>query len=251
LAGSGLLVFGGWRVIFGVMASAAALGLVGLTLALPETLAPSARVPVNLRSLLRGAKVLVRDPVFMGLTMIGAFGMSSFFVFISNASFVYTNQFGLTPTQFSIAFAINAIGFFSASQCAAPLGGRFGMVRVMRLAIIGFAAATCTLLVVVAAGFDSLAVVVVGLMLANACLGLVIPTTMVMALDAHGHIAGLASSMGGTIQMVMGGAMMALASLFFNGTTLPMIAAIALCAVLAFATSTWVMGRVGQPNAAQ
>ncbi len=250
LAGSGLMAFGGWRLIFAVIAGAAVLSLLGLSLALPETLASSARVPVNLRSLMRGAKVLFRDPVFMGLTMIGGFGMASFFVFISSASFVYTEQFGLSPTQFSIAFAANAIGFFSSSQIAAPLGAKFGMVRVMRLAIIGFAIATCLLLAVVMAGLGSLAVIIVGLMLANACLGLVIPTTMVMALDEHGDIAGLASSLGGTIQMVTGGVMMVLASLFFDGTALPMIAAITVCALLAFVTSAWVMGRVGQPSAA-
>ena len=35
------------------------------------------------------------------------------------------------------------------------------------------------------------------------------PTTMVMALDPHPDIAGIASSLGGTLQMVTGGVMMA------------------------------------------
>ena len=34
--------------------------------------------------------------------------MASFFVFIASASFVYTEQFGLSPTGFSLAFALNA-----------------------------------------------------------------------------------------------------------------------------------------------
>ena len=67
----------------------------------------------------------------MGLTLIGGFAMSSFFVFIASASFVYTGQFGLSPTGFSLAFALNAIGFFAASQMAASLGERFGMARVV------------------------------------------------------------------------------------------------------------------------
>ena len=70
--------------------------------------------------------------------------------------------------------------------------------------------------------------------MANACLGLVIPTTMVMALDDHGDIAGLASSLGGTLQMLAGGIMITAAAPFFNGTATPMVAAIALCAVAAF-----------------
>ena len=49
------------------------------------------------------------------------------------------------------------------------------------------------------------------------------PTTMVMALDPHPDIAGLASSLGGTLQMLTGGAMMALAGPFFDGTATPMV----------------------------
>ena len=55
-------------------------------------------------------------------------------------------------------------------------------------------------------GFGSLAVIVGMLLLGNAFLGLVVPTTMVMALDPHPDIAGLASSLGGTLQMLTGGA---------------------------------------------
>jgi hypothetical protein len=73
------------------------------------------------------------------------------------------------------------------------------------------------------------------LICANACLGLVIPTAMVMALDEHGDNAGLASSLGGMLQMLAGGVLTMLAGPFFDGTPLPMVAAIAIAAVLSFA----------------
>lgn len=234
LMGSGLILLGGWRVIFGALALMAVFSLLLTGFVLPETLAESRRTPVNLRSMWRGTKVLFRDPVFMGLTFIAGFGMASFFVFIASAAFVYTDQFGLSPTGFSIAFAINAIGFFSASQVAANLGERFGIQRVISWAVTGFMAFTLALLALTLGGFGTLPVIVGFLFMANACLGLVIPTTMVMALDDHGDIAGLASSLGGTLQMLAGGAMITAAAPFFNGTATPMVAAIALCAVAAF-----------------
>ncbi|QEE35949.1 multidrug effflux MFS transporter [Octadecabacter sp. SW4] len=246
LAGSGLLLVGGWRLLFWAMFAAAGASLLVTAFAFRETLTPSLRVAINFMNLRRGARVLLRDPVFMGLTMIGGFGMASFFVFLANAAFVYTDQFGLTPTGFSVAFAVNAIGFFSASQAAGPLGARFGMVAVMRSAIFGFAAIAAALTLVVALGGGTLYVIVAGLALANACLGLVIPTTMVMALDDHGDIAGLASSLGGTLQMLVGGVMMVLSAQFFDGTALPMVAAITFCALAALALSVWIMGRIGQ-----
>ena len=49
------------------------------------------------------------------------------------------------------------------------------------------------------------------------------PTTMVMALDPHPDIAGLASSLGGTLQMLTGGVMIAVAGPFFDGTATPML----------------------------
>ena len=244
LVGSGLIALGSWRLLFWVLAGAAVLSLVLTQVALPETLPPERRERVNVAALRRGAGVLLRDPVFMGLTFIGGFGMASFFVFIASAAFVYTEQFGLTPTGFSLAFAINALGFFGASQAAGWLGERFGIVPLMRWAVTGFAVVTCTLLALALAGLASLPVIVAFLFCANACLGLVIPTTMVMALDAHGRIAGLASSLGGTLQMLAGGVMIGVTGLFFDGTATPMIAAIALCAVGAFVLSRLTLPRL-------
>jgi DHA1 family bicyclomycin/chloramphenicol resistance-like MFS transporter len=60
---------------------------------------------------------------------------------------------------------------------------------------------------------------------------------MVLALEEHGPIAGMASALGGTLQMVSGGIMIVVVSLFFDGTPLPMVATIAFCALGALALS--------------
>lgn len=234
LTGSAVMAWGGWREIFAVLAVAAAVSLGLILFALPETLAVAQRRPVRLAEMLAGARRLLGDRRFLGLTMIGGFGMASFFVFLASASFVYTRQYGLSPTGFSLAFAVNAIGFFGASQFAGRLAERFGMERVISLAITGFALATLLLAAVVLAGIDALPVVVAGLFLGNACLGLVMPTAMVMSLDPHPEIAGLASSLGGTVQMLTGGLMIAVTGPFLDNTAATMVPAIALCAVLAW-----------------
>lgn len=234
LTGSLVMAWGGWREIFAVLGAASLVSLGLILFVLPETLPPERRQPVRLAPMLAGARRLLGDRRFMGLTMIGGFGMSSFFVFLATASFVYTRQYGLSPTGFSLAFAINAVGFFSASQFAGRLGQRYGMERVISLAITGFLAMTLLLSGLVALGIDALPVVVVGLLLANACLGLVMPTAMVMSLDPHPDIAGLASSLGGTIQMLTGAAMIGVTSPFIDNSAATMVPAIALCAALAW-----------------
>jgi DHA1 family bicyclomycin/chloramphenicol resistance-like MFS transporter len=238
LAGSGLMAVADWRAIFWALVVAGALAMVVTVALQPETLPPAARVPVRPGELVQGARILMTDPLFLGLTFLGGFGMASFFVFIAQASFVYTGQFGLSPTGFSLAFAINALGFFAATQAAAGLGARLGPGTVVRRASMGFAAVTVALFAVALADGAGLPVIIAGLFLANACLGLVIPTVMVMALDAHGRIAGLASSLGGTLQMVTGGVMIALTGLVFDGTAVPMLGAIAACGV-AVAVLAW------------
>ncbi|QPM89999.1 multidrug effflux MFS transporter [Pseudooceanicola algae] len=243
LFGTLVLAFGSWRAIFVSLAGLSLLGILLTLFALPETLGTAARRPVSLAEMRRGARILFTDPVFLGLTLVGGFGMASFFVFIASASFVYMQSFGLSETQFSIAFACNAVGFFGASQVAAGLALRIGMSRMVRLAATGFCVFTLLLLLIALAGAANVWTVGACLVIANSFLGLIIPTTMVLALDDHGEIAGLASSIGGTLQMVVGGMMIAATGPFFDGTALPMAGAIAICGVMALLLTTLVLRR--------
>ncbi len=237
LGGSALIVPFGWRAVFVAVTVIALLSMVLLALLLPETRPPSDRIKVTLGNVLVGFAHLLRDWHFLGLTFIGALGMSSFFSFLASSSFIYIDHFGLTPTEYSVAFAANAVGFIGASQFAASLGTRFGMARVVIGAVVGHAAFALVLFALTAAGIDSLAVLIALLFACFAFLGLVIPSTMVLALEEHGPIAGMASALGGTLQMVTGGIMIVVVSLFFDGTALPRVTMIALCALAGLALS--------------
>ena len=237
LAGSAVIALAGWRDIFWILSGAAVLSILLTIFLQPETLPVDQRRSMKLGQMLRNARGLLADPQFMGLTLMGGFGMASFFVFIASAPFVYTQAFGLSPTGFSLAFAVNAIGFFSASQAASTLGRWMGMERLVRTGVAGFAVFSLALVPLGMAGLATLPVVMAGLFLANACLGVVIPTAMVLALDDHGEVAGLASSLGGTLQMLAGGIMIAAAGPFFDGSVLPMLAAIGFCGAAALLLS--------------
>ncbi|MBV9244695.1 MAG: Bcr/CflA family drug resistance efflux transporter, partial [Methylobacteriaceae bacterium] len=146
----------------------------------------------------------------------------------------------------------NAVGFIGASQFAASLGARFGMARVVSTAVLLYATFALILFVVTAAGVDRLPVLMALLFCAFACLGLVVPSTMVLALEEHGPIAGMASALGGTLQMLTGGLMIAIVSLFFDGTAFPMVTAIAVCALGALTLSTVTLrAREAAPQAAE
>jgi MFS transporter, DHA1 family, multidrug resistance protein len=237
LAGSALIVPFGWRAVFVAVTVVAVLGLILVAAFLPETRPSEERIKVGVANVLGSFGQLLRDRHFLGLTFIGGLGMSSFFTFLASSSFIYIDHFGLTPTEYSVAFSANAVGFIGASQFAASLGARFGMARVVTAAVSLHTTFALILFAVTAVGVDSLAVLVALLFVAFACLGLVIPTTMVLALEDHGPIAGMASALGGTLQMVTGGIMIVIVSQFSDGTAFPMVTAIALCAVGALALS--------------
>jgi DHA1 family bicyclomycin/chloramphenicol resistance-like MFS transporter len=252
LTGSGLIVLFGWRAVFVTVTVAAVLGLGLVTFFLPETRPPAERLRVSPAELLHSVGYLLTHRRFLGLTFIGGFGMASFFVFIASSSFIYIDRFGLSPTEYSVAFAINAIGFIGASQFAPRLGLRVGMARMVIVSVSLYALALLVLCALTLAGMDNFILLTALLFVACACLGPVIPSTMVLALDEHGPIAGMASALGGTLQMVTGGIMIAVVSLFFNGTTLPMVAIMALCALAAFVLSILTLrGHVNAPVLAE
>ena len=237
LSGSALLAFGTWRLIFWALLVAAVLSFFLIHYVLPETLKPEDRQRFDVPTMRRGVGLLLRDRGFMVMTLLAGFAFASFFVFIAAASFVYTGQFGLSPTQFSLAFAVNALGFFAASQFAAPLGKRLGPHRLIVLATTGFAFFTIVLFLFGLAGYATLPVTIAGLFMGNIFLGVVLPTSQVLALEDQGEHAGLAASLGGTMQMVAGGVLVASAGPFLDGTVVPMLAAIALCGAIALGLS--------------
>ena len=234
LTGSAVIVFYGWRGVFWAVTIAAVIGLILLSTQLEETRTKADRSESGLRSAMAAYRLLLGDRNFLTLTFIGGLGISGFLVYLANSPFVLIDHYGLTPMQYSFAFSINAVSFFAVSQLTGWLGERFGLVRVMRVAVTAFATTMAALVVVMGLGFSQLPVMVVFLFVGYGFLGLVIPTTAVLALEDHGEIAGTASALMGTLQFVTAAIAMVVAGLFFDGTALPMAAGIALCAVAAF-----------------
>lgn len=232
LVGSALLVLTGWRGIFAALLIASVASLALLTFAQPETLAPDNRRPFRMGFLLRGCGELFFDKSFLLLTFIGAFGFGSFFIFLAAASYVYQEGFGLSSTGFSLAFAVNAVAFIGASQGAGRAAERFGSMTVLKWASLGFALVSSALFSLALLGHVGLFTCIVGLALGNAGLGLIIPSTMVMALDHQGDKAGLASSLGGTLQMLTGGVLVVALGPWLGASATPMIGGIAFAAVV-------------------
>ncbi|MEY4563255.1 MAG: hypothetical protein RLZZ618_2532 [Pseudomonadota bacterium] len=242
LAGSLVIELSDWR---GVFWSVAVVGLIGAALTatmLPETRLPEDRVGSTLASAGTAYWQLLRDRHFLGLIFIGAFGLSSFFVFLANSSFVLIEHYGLSTREYSVAFSINAVAFIGVAQGTGWLTTRFGLQRVVKVAVAGFALTMAALSAVFLLGVDRFDVLAALLFIGFGFLGLVVPTTSVLALEEHGEIAGTASALMGMLQMSTGAVVMGVMSLFANGTAVPMVVGIALCALTAWALTLGTLG---------
>jgi len=248
LTGSFVIQAAGWRAVFWVVLAAAVIGCIILG-TVTETRPPAERAKSSIRGAVAAYGLLLRDRHFLGLAFIGAFGISSFFVYLSNSPFVLIEHYHLTPRLYSVCFSANAASFFAMAQLNAWLATRFGLRRLVRGAVTIYAAVMLALLAIFASGVDRLDVLAALLFVGYGCLGLVIPTTAVLALEDHGKIAGTASAFMGTVQFVTGAVIMFFVGTFLNGTALPMVAGIASCATVAFILGQATL-RAPQPESA-
>ena len=239
LAGSGVIAIGGWRLVFWVVTLAAVLGLAAMVRGLPETRDAAARRDSNIGDVLKAYAFLLREWHYLGLVFIGATAMAGFFVYLAGSPFVLINHYGLSTTQYSLAFALNAIAFIGAAQFTGPLGKRFGLVPIVKIAASACGVVMCSLLAYYLLGGDHLFVLIALYFIASALMGLVIPTTSVLALDDHGEIAGTASALLGTLQMLTGAIAMQVVGVFSNGKPLPMVIGMA-AGALTGVLLTWI-----------
>ena len=233
LVGSALAHGSAWRWIFWIIAG---IGLSGVAVALtllPETRPPESRNPGPLRRVVGDYLLLLKNPHYLGMVAIGGFGQATFFAYLGGSSDVFQDHFGLTPGRYAAMFAFNAAAFIGAAQLNSSLMTRFGATRVVAAGLVGLAAFVAALLAVTLAGVDRVGVVVALLFPSFACLGSLIPSSAVLAIDPHGAIAGTAAALMGTLQLAVGAAAVGVVGATFDGTAVPMVCAMAACAALA------------------
>ncbi|MDX8453947.1 multidrug effflux MFS transporter [Mesorhizobium sp. VK9D] len=243
LTGSQIIESFGWRAVFWTVTGAAALATILLATSLKETRSAEERANSSFGTALAGYRYLMGDRNFLGLVAIAGFGIASFFVYLSSSSFILIDHYGLSPSVYSVFFSINAVAFIGMSQLTGLLADRFGLKRVVWVAVTGYATVMVALFAIMASGVDRLDVMAALLFVGYGFLGLVIPSTSVLAMEEHGEIAGTASALMGTLHFAIGALAMGVAGIFFDGTPLPMVAGITLCAVISFTLAKLTLGR--------
>ena len=194
----------GWRAIFWIAAVYGISCTILIWRFLPDTLAPSRHVTLDLvPTLLRYRKVW-RDRVFRTHALEGGFGTFSLFAFLGGAPPVFLGGFHLSPTWFGTVFILNAVGYIIGTQINARVLPRFGTTRVLSFSAIGLIACTGAMLVLSltpASGPLGVAVCMMGCMTS---LGFMLPGAAIGSLLPHPDEAGSASALYGTTVFFIG-----------------------------------------------
>lgn len=220
--GSVVLRSTSWRGVFVTLAVAAVLLATLAAVALQETLPPQRRRPATARATVASYRTLVADRSFLALALVGGLSMSALFVYVSGASFVLQDGFGLSPAEFAVVFGANAAALIAASQLNPVLLRRFGMVTILATANVTGVVAATVLLVTGLTGFGGLAGALVPMAVVLAAAALVMPNVPALALARHGDSAGSAAAVLGFLQFGVGAGIAPVVGLFGSSSAAPM-----------------------------
>jgi len=233
LAGSAILLIAGWKAVFWFLAAVGPALIVFVALGLPETRTVDLRAESRLEHAFGHYARLLRDRRFLPFALASAIAQGGFFAYISGSAFVFISIHALSPTEYSLLFAFNAVGLVVANQLSPHAIKRFGFHAASRAAILTYTFSGIALLLMEVAGVSSLSSHCVLLFMAVASVGMIMPVLSVRAMAGFGAIAGTAAAMMGAVQFIGAAAASGLVGSLADGTALPMIAVIAACGVIA------------------
>jgi DHA1 family bicyclomycin/chloramphenicol resistance-like MFS transporter len=225
--GSAVLELGSWRTVFLVLAG---LGVLLATLAafgLKETLPEERRAAPGLRTTLQGYGELLRDPTLVGFMLVASLTMAAVFAYVSGASFVLQDGFGLDERTFGLVFGIGAVGLIVSSQVNVVLLRRYSSGAILSTALAVAAVGGVMLLIDAVTGLGGLLGILVPIWVVLAMVALCGPNATALALADHGRRAGAASALLGAAQFATGALIAPLTGLGEPGSAVPMAAAIA------------------------
>ena len=225
--GSAVLEVGSWRTVFVVLAGLGVLLGVLAAFALKETLPPDRRTAPGLRTALRGYGVLLRDPSLVGFMMVASLTMAAVFAYVSGASFVLQDGFGVDGRTFGLLFGVGAVGLIISSQVNVALLRRFSSGAILSTALTVAALAGIVLLVDAVTGAGGLLGIMLPVWVVLAMVALCGPNATALALAEHGERAGAAAALLGAAQFAIGAAIAPLTGLGESGSAVPMAATIA------------------------
>lgn len=229
MLGSFVLYKFGWKAIFAFLAIYAICCAILSYFHLPitKTANPDDKISHALKKYIG----IFKDRNFVVCAVTGGLAMSALFTYITGSPFIYLDFFHISAKKYSLVFAINSIGFITASQINARLLKKYSISEVLEKAIF-IPAITGILLIFTGAFYPNFYLTTALYFMFLASIGVINPNTTAYALANQATHAGSASALLGTIQFVFAIITSFLVSKLHDGTTMPLAFIVGLCGIL-------------------
>lgn len=223
LAGSLVLSFANWRVIFWVLTLGGCLFLLAAWRMLPESQAPSARSSLAPSVVARDYLLLLRSRELLVPSLAAGLIFFGVFAYIAGTPSVLIAARGLSQTTYAFIFGTNALGMVVLSQLNRRWLTRHHPLRLLRRAIRVQVGATAVGLALACFMPLPLPVLWAVLLCFLAPVSLVGGNSTVLAMARHGQQAGKAAAVNGMVSMAVGGLGATAAGLLHDGTERPLL----------------------------
>ncbi|OLF40392.1 multidrug effflux MFS transporter [Psychrobacter sp. Rd 27.2] len=204
--GALFLQFSTWHSIFWFLAAFGALNLLLTKFFFFETLTEENRNVRPAKEVLSQYWDLLKDPSFNYPAIGGGLLMGAMFVYISSASELIMDTYGVSATHFGWLFGMNAAGFVGLTQLNQWLTNRFRILSILRFgAMMQVLSAGTLFFVGIFLGTDAwLPLVLACIFFCIAGLGLTQPNASAIALAFQKQRAGMASALQGSLMFSVG-----------------------------------------------
>jgi DHA1 family bicyclomycin/chloramphenicol resistance-like MFS transporter len=193
-----------WRGLFVFLAVIGAVILVATSLVFRETLPLERRTRGGLARTLHDFRTLMADRVFLGAVLNQGFLYAALFAYLSGATFVLQDIYGLSPLAYALAFGLNSAGFMTFGYLAGRAADRWSIGGTLMAGILVAEAGAAGLIL---SGLTPMPlwVVIVSLFLLASGVAISSPPATTLALVEYPQIAGTASSLLGMVRFGFGG----------------------------------------------
>jgi len=238
--GQAILLFSGWRAIFGSFVLLAIITMVWFALRMPETLSPENRAPFSLRRIITATREILKTRTALGYTVSAGLVSGAFLGYLNSSQQIFQEQYALGE-QFPIFFAIIALSIGFASLMNMRLVIRFGMRFLVSwsLFIIFGLSLIAFVIALLAAGQPPLWLFMTYIMLAFFCVGILFGNQNSLAMEPLGQMAGIGAAVVGSLSTLISIPLGTIIGQSYNGTILPLIVGMAVLTGLSIFVVRW------------
>jgi len=232
-----LLLQFGWQWIFYFLSLYAFVFFLVYLTTIPETRS-GPRMPLSAATLFAGYVSVIRHRldgrlIAVRYCLFSAFTAGIFMSFLTNASHIYMQIYGLNEFEFSLAFGANALALMIGNRLVVRLIGRFATIRLLKfanLAQIVLLTVAVVLLAMGQANFWTIYAVLLSVIGLNGAINPAASGAFIALFDRN---SGSAASLIATLIFLLGSLFGALAAITSGGSLLPIFAVMLLAALLA------------------